>query len=144
MEIRRAQEADFQQLLPLLAELLEERMGSIEEMRQVFLNDLQHDKRAIFVADDGGMVKGLITMTVYKKGAFYANCIKAEIDEFIVSGDVRGGGVAASLMERAVQHAAEKGCRLMELWSRLGNDRAHAFYEKAGFIKQAVFFQRKM
>ncbi len=144
MEIRKAVEADFEQMVPLLAELLRRPIEEIEGMKEVFENGLASDKRTVFIADREGKVEGLITLTVYHKEAFYAHCVKAEIDEFIVSGDSRGGGVAGQWMERAVQYAAERGCKFVELWSRLDNERAHAFYEKYGYEKRGIFLQKTM
>jgi len=144
VEIRKAVETDFEQLLPLLEELLRHPIDNLAEMKEVFDDSLNSDKRVIFVAESEGKVKGLLSLTVYKKNTFYTNCLKAEIDEFIVSSDERGGGGARSLMERAVQYTAERGCKFVELWTDLDNQRAHAFYEKLGFMKRGLFMQRTM
>jgi ribosomal protein S18 acetylase RimI-like enzyme len=144
MKIREAIETDFEQLLPLLVELLKRPMDDRAELRKIFEKGLRSENRAIFVAEGEGKVQGLITLSVYHKEAFYANCDIADIDEFIVSTEARGGGAANLLMERAIRYAEERGCRFMELWSRLNNERAHAFYEKHGFQKTGLFLQRPM
>ena len=144
MKIREAIENDFEQILPLLEELLERPTDNREELREIFLKGLRSEVRAIFVAELEGKIRGLITLSLYYKEAFYADCTIADIDEFIVAGDARGSGMADHLMESALQYARERGCKFVELWSRLGNERAHAFYERHGFQKLAVFLQKPL
>ena len=144
MEIRQAVESDFGQVLPLLTELLRRTLENNQENRDNFTRALKSDKRAVYVADQDGKIVGLVTLTVYQKDAFYANSRKAEIDEFIVSDSVRGSGVAGRLIERAIEHASERGCEFVELWSRLENERAHSFYKKYGLSKLGFFLQKKM
>ena len=144
MIIREAAEGDFEQMVPLLAELLRHPEEEISAMGDLFIKGLQSDKRAMFVAERDGKIEGLVTLTVYKKEAFWADCIKAEIDEVIIASSARGTGTAGLLMERALKHTEDRGCEYVELWSRLDKERAPAFYQKYGLMKTGFFLQKKM
>lgn len=50
-----------------------------------------------------------------------------------VSPQMRGRGVAALLVDAAAAHVAAAGAQRLTLWVADGNDRAHAFYLRAGF-----------
>ncbi len=50
-----------------------------------------------------------------------------------VSPQLRGRGVAALLVDAAAAHVAAAGAQRLTLWVADGNERAYAFYVRAGF-----------
>ena len=50
-----------------------------------------------------------------------------------VSRPARGTGTARRLLEEVAGHAAANGAPSLTLWVTDGNDRARAFYRRAGF-----------
>ena len=63
---------------------------------------------AIFVAEDGGEIVGIVTLGysyVLRFGGIYAM-----IEEFIVSDAMRGKGIASQLIQAAIQEARRMGC----------------------------------
>ncbi len=61
-----------------------------------------------------------------------------------VTTDVRGKGVAGTLMKMHIERAKELGCLQLFLEVIDGNDRAVAFYEKNGYEKVYNLIYRKM
>jgi len=55
------------------------------------------------------------------------------LGNFYVDPAYRGTGLADDLVERAIQHAREDGCRELTLDVDVDNERALAYYEKLGF-----------
>lgn len=59
----------------------------------------------------------------------------AELKKLYVDRSHRGGGIAHALLAKVVQAAEGGGAKRLELWSDTRFDRAHRFYEKAGFLR---------
>ena len=58
---------------------------------------------------------------------------RAEVAGLVVDEDCRGLGVGRALMARAEQWALERGCRYVNLRSKMSRAAAHAFYESLGY-----------
>ncbi|MEO7062983.1 MAG: GNAT family N-acetyltransferase [Dokdonella sp.] len=66
----------------------------------------------------------------------------AEILGFIVAASMRGGGTRADLSHRVEEWERAPGARRLRVRSRTERERAHRFYENAGYARieiQAVF-----
>ncbi len=85
---------------------------------------------AWFVARTGGQPSGLVAVFPVP-GDHPAT--KWHLISMWVSPRARGRGVAALLVDAASGHAAAAGGQRLTLWVADGNDRAHAFYLRAGF-----------
>jgi GNAT superfamily N-acetyltransferase len=69
----------------------------------------------------------------------------AELEGLVVDGEYRGGGIGGLLLERAERFAREHGCATLRLRSNVLRERAHAFYERAGYASpkaQRVYEKR--
>lgn len=55
------------------------------------------------------------------------------LEDLYVREDARGSGLGAALVEAAVERAATRGCRRIELDVAAGNAPARALYERLGF-----------
>ena len=69
----------------------------------------------------------------------------AEIAGLVVDEHARSSGVGAKLVAAAEQWALEQGFDELRVRSRVERERAHGFYERAGFQRiktQAVFVKR--
>lgn len=63
------------------------------------------------------------------------------LNDLYVSSDVRRGGVARALLERARQHAIETGAKGLVLSTAVTNKPAQALYESCGWQRDDEFFQ---
>lgn len=69
----------------------------------------------------------------------------AELQGLVVDDEYRGGGIGLLLLERVERFARDAGVRLVRLRSNVLRERAHAFYERAGYASpktQRVYEKR--
>lgn len=71
---------------------------------------------------------------------------RAEIGGLVVSARVRSKGIGRSLMAQAEQWAAGRGLNKILVRSRTARERAHRFYERAGYarIKTSIVFEKEL
>ena len=101
------------------------------------------DDQALFVADDGSAVVGWMHVGSYP---YLESDDSAEILGLVVAEGQRSRGVGGALVGAAETWAAERGCQVIRVRSRITRDRAHAFYERGGFerIKTQHCFQKTL
>jgi len=87
---------------------------------------------AVFVAADHDRAIGWIHVAVRPLLEFD---LSAEIWGLVVDEQSRGAGVGRRLLEAAEQWAAASGCTAVRVRSRIARVRAHAFYERHGYLK---------
>ncbi len=83
---------------------------------------------AAWAAEVDGAVAGLVACWPHADGAF-------EVGKMYVAADARGSGAAAALLDAATRFARDAGGGELRLWSDTRFVRAHAFYEKHGFVR---------
>ncbi len=91
----------------------------------------------LLVARDGdGHAVGVCWVVIFNPGTG----LEAELAELYVRPEVRGGGVARSLVAEAVALLRRRNVSFASVWTREGNDAALAAYRAAGFAptEQAV------
>jgi GNAT superfamily N-acetyltransferase len=101
------------------------------------------DDQALLVADDGSAVVGWMHVGSHP---YLESDDSAEILGLVVAEGQRSRGVGAALVGAAETWAAERGCQVIRVRSRITRDRAHAFYERGGFerIKTQHCFQKTL
>lgn len=94
----------------------------------------------ILVAEDGeGRVTGWLHVAT---AVSLTDDPCAEILGFVVSAPARGSGIGRDLLRAAEAWAHARGCERLRVRSRVERERAHRFYERAGYVRvktQAVF-----
>lgn len=69
----------------------------------------------------------------------------AELEGLVVDDEYRGGGNGRLLLQRVEAFARDAGCSMLRLRTNVLRERAHAFYERAGYLSpksQRVFEKR--
>jgi GNAT superfamily N-acetyltransferase len=61
-----------------------------------------------------------------------------EIRSFFVAAGRWGGGIGRELMSAVLDSLRERGCAEATVWSFAANERANAFYERAGFTRDGA------
>lgn len=79
--------------------------------------------------DEKGRVVGTLTLVVFRIPAG----VRAWIEDVIVDVDSRGKGVGEALSRRALEIAASRGARTVELTSRPTREAANRLYRRLGF-----------
>ena len=86
----------------------------------------------LMVAENKGVVIGTfqITYLIYLAAAGREDC---QIESVHVVNSWRGRGVGTQMMEWAIAHAKQRGCRRVQLTTNKKRKDAHRFYERLGF-----------
>lgn len=94
-----------------------------------------YDPSSVLVAEIDGQVVGKLELFIgakAKHGRF------GVIRRFAVHPDFQGQGVGRTLLDAASEHAREQGCSFIELSVDVINPRAHALYQREGFVEDRV------
>jgi len=142
---RRARRADLPRLLELLADDVlgkqREALGSDDPAYALAFDTIERDaNQLLLVAELDGRVVGMLQLTfipgLSRRGAWRANIEAVRVDDAM-----RGRGVGRWLMERALDVARQRECRLAQLTSDRRRTEAHRFYARLGFKDSHVGYK---
>ena len=83
----------------------------------------------LLIARVAGAVVGSLTLVIFR----IPTGVRAWIEDVVVDADARGHGVGEALNRFAVDLAAERGARTVDLTSRPSRDAANRLYQRMGF-----------
>jgi ribosomal protein S18 acetylase RimI-like enzyme len=83
----------------------------------------------LFVARDDDTVVGMLTLATFQ----IPTGVRAWIEDVVVDDAARGAGVAAALVQAALDRSAEVGARTVDLTSRPNREAANRLYVRMGF-----------
>jgi ribosomal protein S18 acetylase RimI-like enzyme len=86
----------------------------------------------LFLARDRGRIVGMLTLVVFT----IPTAVRAWIEDVVVDEGSRGTGVAAALVEAALDRAAVLGARTVDLTSRPDREVANRLYVRMGFERR--------
>ena len=139
--VREARPEDFEAVTALLEELGRPKgLGTPDEgaLRERFAAWLEAPDRFIFVADEGGVVVGMVDMALIPRPNFMQP--HAWVPDLVVTDAARSRGVGAALLSRAEEVARELGAFSLGLESAYWRTRAHEFYVRQGMTDAARHF----
>ncbi|MBV8488984.1 MAG: GNAT family N-acetyltransferase, partial [Candidatus Eremiobacteraeota bacterium] len=85
------------------------------------------------VAEDAaGRIVGCVAVSLSVR---IVGGLRTDIESFVVDEAERSKGVGAQLLSAAENWARENGGRRVRLLSNVVRERAHAFYERNGYVK---------
>ena len=134
MLIREARADDWPGVSDLLAELGRPDVRDAPdeaEHHAAFVKYLARDDTIAFVAEDDGRVLGFVDVELRQRLNFLVP--QAWVPDLVVAEAARGRGVGRALLERAAEHARERGCWGMSLESASWRTGSHEFYEHVGW-----------
>lgn len=79
--------------------------------------------------DAGGRIVGSLTLVLFR----IPTGLRAWIEDVVVDGEARGKGVGEALNRFAIDVAAERGARSVDLTSRPSREAANRLYRRLGF-----------
>jgi GNAT superfamily N-acetyltransferase len=136
--IRNARTYDAPALAALAGEL-----GYPSTQRQIVARlaaiEAEPASRVLVAEDERGHVVGWLHVA---QVAHLVDDATAEIVGLVVADGARSGGIGAHLLQAAEDWARKRGAALMRVRSRVERERAHRFYERAGYVRvktSAVF-----
>jgi len=83
----------------------------------------------LIARDDTGSIVGSLTLVLFR----IPTGLRAWIEDVVVDGDARGQGVGEALNQRAIELAAARGARSVDLTSRPSREAANRLYRRLGF-----------
>jgi GNAT superfamily N-acetyltransferase len=98
------------------------------------LDAIQRDpNNRVYVAELDGAVVGTFQLTFIQQ-LTYGGAVVAQLESVFVGASARSRGVGTHMLRWAIEAAKQRGCRRIQLTSDVRRTRAHAFYERHGFI----------
>jgi ribosomal protein S18 acetylase RimI-like enzyme len=95
----------------------------------------------LFVARSDDDIVGMLTLVTFH----IPTGVQAIIEDVVVDGAARGAGVAAALMQAALDRSAELGARRVDLTSRPEREAANRLYLSMGFeVRQTNVYRRTL
>lgn len=128
------EKAEMLPLLPLIRQL---NADVTADYYTVVLDDMLRHGYRMAAAYEGEDCLGLAGIWVASK--IYSGKY-LEMDNVVVAADHRSRGIGQLLTDFVTDLAHREGCQTMMLDAYLENDKAHAFYERAGFIRRGYHF----
>ena len=129
------------ELSEALARLLPQLSSSASMPTDKYLEQmLQNDNTHLFVAEEGGVIAGMLTLVIVE----LPTGRKAWIEDVVVDGEFRGRKIGEALVEKAKEEAAAIGAKKLYLTSNPSRKAAHALYTKCGFEKYDTTLFRHM
>jgi len=129
VKIRPARPGDIPRIAALSGEL--GYPTSVEEMKLRFVQIKPANAHAVFVAQFKKEVIGWIHVSVTP---LLEVARRAEVNGLIVAEGYRSSGAGAKLLDAAEHWARKKKCTGMSVRSNVIRERAHAFYERQGYV----------
>ncbi|WP_189021041.1 GNAT family N-acetyltransferase [Paenarthrobacter histidinolovorans] len=135
--LRRARKGDLPRILALLAD---DQLGAVRESvddlapYELAFDAIDADPAHLLVV---GELDGEVVATFqlsYIPGLSRKGSWRSQIEAVRVSGELRGQGVGALMIQWAVDQARERGCSLVQLTTDKSRVAAHRFYERLGFV----------
>jgi ribosomal protein S18 acetylase RimI-like enzyme len=93
----------------------------------------------LFVARDDGRIVGMLTLITFE----IPTAVRAWIEDVVVDETARGQGVAAALVQAALEGAEAVGARTVDLTSRPDREAANRLYLRMGFETRATNVYRR-
>jgi ribosomal protein S18 acetylase RimI-like enzyme len=84
----------------------------------------------LFVARLDGVIVGALTLALFR----LPSGLRAWIEDVVVDASARGSGVGERLNRAALDEAAARGARTVELTSRPSREAANRLYQRLGFV----------
>ncbi|MFJ4169876.1 GNAT family N-acetyltransferase [Paenarthrobacter sp. NPDC089714] len=135
--LRRAAKGDLPAILRLLAD---DQLGASRENADdlapyvAAFDAIDADPAHLLVV---GELSGEVVATFqlsYLPGLSRKGSWRSQIEAVRVSGELRGQGVGALMIQWAIDQARERGCALVQLTTDKSRTAAHRFYERLGFV----------
>jgi ribosomal protein S18 acetylase RimI-like enzyme len=93
----------------------------------------------LFVARQGDRIVGMLTLVTFE----IPTAVRAWIEDVVVDESARGQGVAAALVQAALDRSSEAGARTVDLTSRPDREAANRLYVRMGFEQRITNVYRR-
>jgi ribosomal protein S18 acetylase RimI-like enzyme len=109
--------------------------AAVEEWVREAVDSDASERRAVFVAEEGGEVVGFVTMSTRR---YFGGDLDAYVGELVVDRRAEGRGVGRMLMTAAEDWARGQGLAHISLDTGAANAHARAFYRALGYEEEDI------
>lgn len=147
VEFRRAEHADLQAIVTLLAQddlgaSREDASLPIAEAYEKAFAAIDADPNQLLaVATDNGIVIGTLQVTIIPNIS-RMGALRGQIEGVRVAASHQGQGVGKQAFEWTFDYCRSRGCVLVQLTTDTSRSAAHQFYEKLGFVATHIGFKK--
>jgi GNAT superfamily N-acetyltransferase len=131
IRIRKARRGDAARIAQLSGEL--GYPASAEQIAARLRQLTPASRHAVFVAELPDNEAGLIGWVHVSTSHLLESDLRAEVNGLIVADGQRSAGAGAKLLQAAEEWARRRGCKGMNVRSKVIRERAHKFYERNGY-----------
>lgn len=148
-EIRRAERADLQAIIRLLAD---DRLGQSRETvsdppAKEYLNAFEaigcDPNQLLAVMTDGREVIATLQLT-FIRGLARRGALRGQIEAVRVASGHRSEGLGERLFDWAIAECRKRGCALVQLTTDRNRTDAHRFYDRLGFEPSHIGYKLKL
>lgn len=140
--IRKCKISDFDQVCCLLKQLWKGKRLNQKNLGKTFQIGLKSNTQFFICASYDNNIVGFCSLSL--RNNLYARGMLAHIDELIIDEAYRSKKIGIKLVREAQRIAKSKDCKYIELNSGFHRKIAHKFYEKIGYHKEGLFFEKKL
>lgn len=147
--IRDAVAADLPAIVALLADDMlgasRERADALSDpaYRAAFNAIAADPNNRLVVMEQDGRIIGTLQLT-WLPGLSHHGAWRAQIEAVRIASELRGQGLGSRFIAWAVEAAAARGCRMVQLTSNKSRTEAHRFYGALGFVNSHEGFKRDL
>jgi len=139
--IRKAKKEEFDEIYKLLKQLWPDKRLTKNKIEEIFLKRLKDKKAELFVLKKENNVIGYGSL-VYHDDFMHGKT--GFIGELVIEEKQRNKGYGSELLKNLIKKAKENYCKYIDLNSAVYRRKAHRFYKKQGFKKEAYYFIKKI
>lgn len=143
---RDAQRADVPAVIALLADDdygAKRETGALGDYLAAFDAMKAEGTNHLIVGEMNGRIVATYQLT-FITGLSHRATRRAQVESVRVATDLRGQGIGRQMMDDAENRARKAGCRLMQLTTQKGRNRAQAFYDSLGFTPSHIGYKRDL
>jgi len=140
--IRKAIEADFDQVFPLFPQLWPNKKLDRDALQVVFNRGVKSETDELFCLEYSEEIIGFCAYAIVNNlwQAGYISFMYA----MVIDEKFRGKGFGSLLVQKVIDESKAKGLKRLELDSAFHREKAHEFYLKLGFEKRAFLFSHPL
>jgi ribosomal protein S18 acetylase RimI-like enzyme len=140
--VRQAAPTDTHAIVELIGELART-LGGTSPITQDYVGEyLAFPGNSILLAEEGGRVAGLLSVSLRPNLYHAAN--SALIEELVVRESTRRRGVGSALMSELLRRLPSQGCAEVSVTTMPDNEGAIRFYRSHGLVDEAMFLEKHL
>ena len=132
---------EIPELIGLYSQLVPDETNRPQVSQEIYRSILDNDDYLVLVAKESEKIVGTVTAICCKSLSLSGKCFLV-VEDVVVEEGHKGKGIGRRLFEELDKIAHAKNCAYSILVSSGFRKGAHAFYEKMGYVDDALGFRK--